>query len=243
MDRTVLAMLDLAEGPVFRFAFALMIFGLIRNVLLSGSDAVGAYLTLSDRAAFRRKFRDRLLWQVVPSLVLKHYRGGGGPMLGYHVAICCVSLVFRFAVVLLPVFMVAHVYLVRSNVGLAWPTFAAQFADALSVTIIGLGSLLFFMRVYSPMLRRFEPSWTFLKPLILIIPFITGTLAMHPAWCPLDYYAMRLLHVLSASVVFALVPFARMLSCVHTRLGDLVPEAAWAAGEEPADAGAALGGA
>jgi len=32
-----------------------------------------------------------------------------------------------------------------------------------------------------------EPGWTFFKPLILLMPFVTGFLAMHPTWNPIDY--------------------------------------------------------
>ena len=71
------------------------------------------------------------------------------------------------------------------------------------VTIVG-GFALLLGRIYSPLLRRMEPAWTFVKPLILIIPFLTGFLSMRPAWSPIDYHVVMLLHVLSASLVFVM---------------------------------------
>lgn len=240
MNETTLFLLDLAEGPIFRFAFALMILGLLRQMILSLSDAAAAYLTMEDRQAFRQKLRMRIGWFFFPSVVLRRHRPGGSTgMYVYHLCICCLSLVFRFTAILLPAFMAAHVYLWEQGFGIAWPALPAMIADVLSGVVIVSGALLFLARLYSPMLRKMEPAWSFLKPLILLVPFVSGALAMHPELSPISYHAMRLVHVLSAAVVFVMVPFTRMLSCVHTPLTRALPEASWQA--EPQAAPAAAG--
>ena len=72
----------------------------------------------------------------------------------------------------------------------------------------------------------------------MLLPFVTGVLAMHPKWCPLDYHVVMLLHVLSACLVIAILPFARLFS-LHVRLSQVLPEAAWnpeeAAAPQPAE--------
>ncbi len=245
MDETTAALLRLAEGPLFRAAFALLVLGLLRAAILAGSDIVAARLTISDRRLFRQKLGMRLLWFVFPTLVRRRERYADHPVLfGYHLALCCASLVFRAGVILVPTFMAAHVYLWERGLGVGWPTLPGTFANGLAAVTIIAGTMLFLGRFYSPMLRHYEPAWSFFKPLILLAPLLTGFLAMHPTWSPVSYGVVRLVHVLCACVVFVMVPFARLLTCVHVRITDVVADAAWDAPagplepREPAEAAA-----
>jgi hypothetical protein len=230
VDLPVLTALEYAEGPLFRAAFALLVLGLARLVVLGVSDATAAYLTTPDRATFWRKVRLRLTWQLTPTVILRQVRPElSGRQRVYHMGLCGLSLVMRVGAVLVPAFMLAHVYLWEGALGVRWPALPGTLADVLSVITILAGFLLFLGRVYSPVLRSIEPGWSFLKPLILILPFLTGFLAMHPLWSPVDYYAVRLLHIVTACVVFVMIPFGRLLSCMHVPLVHVMPEAAWRA--------------
>ena len=234
MNDSVSSLLRLAEGPVFRAAFALLVLGLLRAAILTGSDLVAAWLTIRDKRIFWRKLRMRLTWFVFPTLVnwRTRYAGRHG-LFAYHMGLCCASLVFRAGVILVPAFMAAHVYLWERGLGLAWPTLPGALANGIAVAAILAGAALFLGRMYSPLLRQVEPGWTFFKPLILLAPLLTGFLAMHPMWSPLDYSVVRLVHVLCACVVFVMVPFGRLLTCVHARITDIVPEAAWGPSRQP----------
>lgn len=229
MNDTVLMALDVVQGPVFRFAIALMLLGIVRAAFLTASDAVGAYLVSPDAAAFKRKLRLHVLWALFPSLVMRELRPNENQrMFLYHMCLCCLSLIMRLGAVLLPVFMLAHVYLWKRGLGLGyWPALPGVVADTLAIITMVAAFALFLGRLYSPLLRKLEPTWSFFKPLILLVPFLTGYLAMHPLASPLDYHVVRLLHVASACVVFVMIPFGRMLSCMHTPLAQIAPEAAW----------------
>ncbi len=233
-------MLEFAQGPLFRFAFALMVLGCLRALLLGASDALGAYLVTRDHSQFWRKLRMRVLWFTFPSVLLHRVHPEVGPaMRAYHFCLFTLSLVFRITVIIVPAFMVAHVYL--WDPGVWWPTLASRTADVLSLVAIVAGLLLFFGRLYTPLLRRLEAPWSFLKPLLLVIPFATGMLSMRPSWSPLDYQVVLLVHAYSAALVFVLIPFGRMLSCMHTPLTHLMPEASWQVPtESSALAGAAV---
>lgn len=228
MHDTITAALGLAQGPLFRFAFALAVLGLLRLALLGLSGMVAAYVTDRDRSVFRGKVRLRAEWSILPSVVL--HRVGlihSRAMYLYHLALCCISLVFRVLVIVLPVFLVAHEYLWERGLGFSWPSLQSRTADVLAIVTIVSGGVLFLGRIYSPVLRRLEPAWAFFKPLLLLAPLITGVLARHPTWSPLGYYSTLLLHVLSAAGALILIPFARLLSNMHIRLTALIPEAAW----------------
>lgn len=228
MDPTLMAVQRIVEGPVFRFTFALLILGLLRGALLWCADAVGGYMVTPQPREFWRKARLRILWRVFPTAILPQIPGvAQRTPLAYSALIGFVSLIFRLGVVLVPTFMFAHVYLWERGLGVAWPGLPGPIADILSLVTIISGVALFFLQLYSPLLRSIEPVWAFFKPLFLLTPFLTGLISMHPTWSPVDYHVIRLIHVLSAGVVFALVPFARLLRQIHTPLTDLLPDVRW----------------
>jgi hypothetical protein len=80
-----------------------------------------------------------------------------------------------------------------------------------------------------------EPPWAFTKPLIVLVPFASGMLAMHPTFSPLDYHTIRLVHASSAALVFIMIPFSRLLNPVHVPVTEVQPELAWPASEPALD--------
>lgn len=220
--------LRFAEGPLFRCTFVLMVLGVARAALLETFEMLGAYTDPALRPTFWAKVRIRLLWIAAPSIVLKrHWPGQTAPLFAYHFTLSLLSVILRLGTILVPTFMLAHVYLWERAFGVRWPALAGHLADILAIITITAGFLYFLGRLYSPTARRLEPGWSFIKPLLLILPFATGFLAMHPLWSPVDYYVVRLLHVLSACLVFVMVPFGRILLGLHTPLTRVVPAAKW----------------
>lgn len=227
MNSDVTSILEFVQGPLFRFAFALMLFGFLRLGLMNFAEAASAWLVTKDRSIVRRKIRQRFVWFFFPHMLLRHVRDDGPGWYAYHLALSICSLVFRLGAILVPCFMVAHVYLWERAIGISWPSLPPETGDAISFVTIGAGFVMFLGQLYSPLLRKTEPAWSFLAPLILILPFITGVLAMHPTWSPIRYQVVLLLHVLSACTVFALLPFAGLLSFMHCSITRWLPWAAW----------------
>lgn len=60
MGEELRQLLHLAQGPLFRFAFALLVLGLIRSAWIAVSDASAAYLIIRDRTEFWRRLRLRM---------------------------------------------------------------------------------------------------------------------------------------------------------------------------------------
>ncbi len=235
MSDTTLFLLDLAEGPLFRVAFSLLVLGLLRAGAFAVADLIGGWLTALDGREFAGKLGWRLLWWFFPARVLRQVFPGQTPGDRIYLSLVgAAATVFRVGVVLVPTFMLAHVYLWERAFGQSWPAWPGPVADGLTLVTMSAGLVAFFGRLYSPLLRRVEPPWAFLKPLLLLLPFVTGYLSMHPTMFSLDYYVLRLAHVLSAELVFVLIPFARLLMPLHPRLVDLLPAVAWRPEAAPA---------
>lgn len=230
MDESVVAALALAEGPLFRAAIALLILGALRAAILAVGDTTAAYMTLHGGSGFWWKLRMRLAWHLMPCHVLNRaFPDISAGLAAYHVVLCLMSLVFRVCAVVVPIFMVAHVYLWERGLGVTWPALPGRVADAGAILVVASGTFVLIGRLYSPVLRRIEPPWAFFKPLVLLTPFVTGFLAMHPQWSPLSWHFVMLVHVCSACLAFVMAAFGRLLSVLHTPLTEVVPEAAWLA--------------
>ncbi len=227
MNSDITSALDFVQGPVFRFAFALMMLGLLRLAIINSTEAISAYLATDDRQTVRHKVWMRLVWFLVPHKLLRQKLPLSREWSAYHYALAICSVVFRLGAIIVPCFMVAHVYLWERALGISWPALPARVGDTIAFVTIGTGSMVFLGRLYSPLLRKTEPPPSFLAPLLLILPFCTGVLAMHPTWSPISYPVMLLLHVLSACAVFALLPFTGLLSFMHCRITKWVPQASW----------------
>ncbi len=236
MNESTVQALEFAQGPLLRVAIGLLVLGSLRAIALALADVIAAWLTTQNKAHFWYKLRMNVMWGLFPTLVLRKARPEQTRhMFGYHLCLCFLAAVQRAGTILVPLFMIAHVHLMERATGFAWPTFSGSVTNALAIITLVAGFLVFLGRLYSPMLRSFEPPWTFVKPLILVVPFFTGYMAMHPRWSPLDWHFMMLLHVLSACLVMVMVPFGRLLACIHTKLVDLAPELSWRDGKQRDD--------
>jgi hypothetical protein len=234
MNPTILSLLDWAQGPLFRATLAILVLGTLRHWILSLSDTAAAYIALRGSPEFWRKLRQRGAWHLTPTLILKQVYPVSRLRFVYHAMLCLLSLILRLGVIIIPTFMVAHVYLWERGLHVSWPALPGAVTDIGAVITILAGFILFFGRLYSPLLRQIEPPWTFVKPLILIAPFLTGYLVMHPQLSPLSWHFVMLVHVVSACLVFVMVPFGGLLTCMHRPLTDIMPQAAWLGNSAPA---------
>jgi len=61
----------------------------------------------------------------------------------------------------------------------------------------------------------------------LLIPFVTGFVCAHLSVNPKIYQSFMLMHVLSADLIFILIPFTKIAHCVLMPLSQIVCTIAW----------------
>ncbi len=217
MNLSLTSMLEFARGPLFRFTFALMVLGLARLVILTIFRSAYAYFMAGDKRLLWHIIRQRTLWWLFPFARFRRTR----------TAYSVISFVFHVGLIIVPLFLFAHVYLWRRGLGIWLPALPAWLAELLTVVTIVAAIALFAGRVSSKLSRTISGGWDYAWPLILVAPFLSGFLAAHPTVCPVDYQVMLLIHVLSAELIFVLIPFSKIAHCVLVPFSQLVSDLGW----------------
>jgi nitrate reductase gamma subunit len=149
------------------------------------------------------------------------------------------SFLLHVGVILVPFFLADHIVLWERTLGLNLPAIGTGLADVLTVTTLICLVVLLACRTFIPRQRAVSQPLDYLLLLAIMAPFASGFLAVHPALNPLPWNWMMLLHLLSAELLFLLVPTTKLshvvlyafdrISAIHWQLrpgaGDRVAEA------------------
>jgi len=223
------ALIEFARGPLLRFALLFMALGLLRNLALAVSGFVRILLRTDDPRISWRKIFEGARSRVFPSPGATHRRGYG-----------YLSLILHVGLVVTPIFLAGHVLIVRRNIGIGWPTLPAAAADTLTAATVIFALAMIAYRLSWRTLRQLSSAGDIAILALLGTVFASGFLVSHPGVNFLGYPAALLLHVLSADLVFILVPVTRLahvslLPAAHA-LGDIGWKLAPGGGEAVAKA-------
>lgn len=208
--------LNLARGPLLVLAFVVFAVGMIRQVALTAVELARAYRKAGDQAVpLRFIFRRSLGW-IVPVNALR----------GSRALYTATSAVFHAGMLLVPLFLSGHVELVRRAWGLAWPALWPGAADLLTVATVAALLLLILLRLADRASRFLSGFQDWLLLALCLAAFVSGYYVAHPAGNPLPFTLTYLIHLLSAELVLALMPFTKL---VHAALFPLT-RASWELG-------------
>jgi len=206
-----------AGGPLFRLSFALMVLGLLRLLWLTGTGILQAYLRSDDRAlAYREIARQTLGWAFPVRRAAR-----ARPV--YSLA----SIAFHAGLILVPIFLHAHVLLWRRALGVGWPALSEGVADGLTLLTLAAAAGLFAGRLGDRRSRAISRLQDYVWPLLLAAPFLTGYACANLVLAPRTYQASMLLHLLTANAVMLLLPFTKIAHCVLQPLSQLVTAVSW----------------
>ncbi len=217
-------LLRLGRGPLFAAAFALMVLGIARLGLLTTFGIVKAYLKNHDRIVnWKEVGRQTLNW-LFPANRLWRAR----PIYS------AVSFIFHIGLILVPLFAAAHVLLWRKSLGFAWAAMPQHFTDWLTLLTLATGVGLLLGRLASTAARSISRPQEYFWLILLLIPFATGYACTHAALSSKTYEELMLLHLYSADLIMALIPFTKIAHCVLAPFSQMVTAVAW---KFPAGAG------
>jgi nitrate reductase gamma subunit len=219
-------LLNLLSGPIFRLCFAIMLLGLLRIFLLDIWSAYKAYRKSCDKTMPWKLILSRSFEWLFPIKRIAHYR----PF--YSI----ISVLFHVGLLLVPLFLFAHVQLWKESLGFGWITLPYQWAYWLTLSTIFFAIALFIGRATSKSSSFISRKQDYLWPLILLIPFVTGFVCAHLSVNPKTYQTFMILHVLSGNLIFVLIPFTKIAHCVLMPLSQIICTLAWKFPSETDDA-------
>ncbi len=134
-----------------------------------------------------------------------------------HPIMTIVTFVFHLGLVIMPLFISAHVILFTKAWGISWWTLPNGFADAVTLVVIASGGIFLLRRLALKEVKYVTTPSDYLILAIACAPFFTGFLAYHQCG---NYHFWLILHILSGEIMLMAIPFTRlahMLYAVLTR--------------------------
>jgi len=209
--------LDFTGGPLFRLSFLIMLLGLARIFFLDIYNAVEAYKKAGDKKlAWGDAVKKTLRWMFpVKSAFTQR------PI--YSV----ISILFHIGLILVPIFLLAHIQLWKDGIGISWWHLPPFWADFLTLLTVSGALALFIGRIGSKGARILSRKQDYLWPLFLLVPFVTGYLCANTIISPGTYQFLMLVHILSGNIIFILLPFTKIAHCVLIPLSQFIIALAW----------------
>jgi nitrate reductase gamma subunit len=211
--------LEWARGPVFRACFVIMLLGLARAVVLNTAS-------IASLVYQSRKNGRAVPWGTVAKATLQ-WMFPVKKGLEARAVFSATSMLFHICIIITPIFLGAHILLWERGLGISWPAISNLAADYLTLLAIVTGLALLAQRVGARASRAISRPQDYFLPLLLITPFVSGYLAMHPSLNPFGYNGTMFVHVMSGNLIFLLIPFTKMSHVALFPGTQLVSEMGW----------------
>ena len=211
------AWLDFGRGPLFRICFTLMVLGLLRIFILQIVGIIEAYRKSSDKIVPWSDLVKKTVNWLVPVFSIWSRK----PV--YSV----ISFTFHIGLILVPLFLFAHVLAWKNSVGFGWFTISQPLADWLTILVMITGPLLFIMRIANRNSRFLSRFQDYLWPLLLTVPFVTGYVCVNGKISASTYQLMMFFHVYSANLIMVMIPFTKIAHCVLMPISQFATGVGW----------------
>jgi nitrate reductase gamma subunit len=118
-----------------------------------------------------------------------------------------VTFVFHACLILMPIFLFAHVILWKQSWDISWWFISDGAADFMTLLVIG--GCVFFMvrRMVQPEVKYLTSPSDFILLAIVAAPFVTGFWSYHQ-W--IGYRFMGISHMITGEIMLAAIPFTRL---------------------------------
>lgn len=197
------AWIEFARGPLFALTFLIMVLGLFRLLVIQVHSLAQGKGRRVRNAPWKKIISDAGSW-VIP---IRHMIPGTRVFSSF-------SFLLHIGLILVPLFLADHVVLWGRWLGLSLPSLSPLVADSLTLLTILCAVVLLGCRVLVERHRMTSRRMDYLLLLVILLPFSSGFLAAHPGINPFSWEAMMLTHLLSAELLFVLVPFTKLAHVV-----------------------------
>ncbi len=212
------ALIEFGRGPLFRFAIAIAMLGLLRHVILS----IIGFIRIRARVGDKNIPYGTVVANTISRLNPIKYVLSANRWF-YSV----LSIAFHVGLILVPIFFLGHIRLWRNGIGLSWPALPGDVADGLTILTIVTAMLLLIARAWSSESRAISRPQDWALPPLIALAFLTGYLLAHPGQNPFDFATTMLIHVWISNFLLIATPFTKIAHCALLPFSQLVAEMAW----------------
>lgn len=115
--------------------------------------------------------------------------------------------VFHIGLVLTPLFLEAHLVLLKKGLGVSWPALPASVADVMTIAVIVACVFFVLRRIAFPEVRILTTFYDYLLILISAAPFVTGLLARYQS-AEGDFWLLA--HIVCGEIMLIAIPFTKL---------------------------------
>ena len=124
-----------------------------------------------------------------------------------HPGLTIVAFAFHICLLLMPIFLLAHVILVDEAWNVSWWTLPEGAAQILTLIVIAACVFFLVRRLVNPEVKYVTFASDYILLAIVAAPFVTGFLAYYQ-W--FGYQILMILHIISGEVMLVAIPFTRL---------------------------------
>ena len=117
--------------------------------------------------------------------------------------------VFHLGLFVVVLLFEPHIQLIQSLLGVSWPGLSSQLVDAAAVVTLATMLLVLVERINQPVKRFLSTFGDYAAWALTFLPVLTGYLATRHLLLP--YTSMLALHILSAELLLAFLPFTKLI--------------------------------
>ncbi|MBU1053310.1 MAG: respiratory nitrate reductase subunit gamma [Proteobacteria bacterium] len=118
-----------------------------------------------------------------------------------------VAFAFHICIILAPLFLFAHIILIKQSWNISWWFISDTTADIMTVIVIASCVYFLIRRIVRPEVKYLTSASDFIILALVAAPFITGFWTYHQF---AGYNIMGILHILSGEIMLVSIPFTRL---------------------------------
>ncbi|MFO7753087.1 MAG: nitrate reductase [Desulfobacteraceae bacterium] len=184
-------------GPLAWIAFIIFIAGSITRFAMLYSLARKKDGVVFQYMSLKFALRSILHW-IIPF---------GATNMRKNPAMTIVTFLFHICLLLVPIFLFAHIVLWSENFSVSWISLPDWTADFMTLVVLG-SCIFFFARRLVLDQVKYLTTWVDFAILIIVAaPFFTGFWAYHQ-WAGSD--VMTIVHIVSGELMLAIIPFTKL---------------------------------
>lgn len=187
---------ELARGPFAWMAFIVFISGCLYQIIFTlviGQHSTFLYPSASIKGSLRS-----FLFGILPF---------GSSYMRKNPVLTIITVLFHLCLLLLPVFLFAHIVLWYESWKILWWSIPKSLADFMTIVVILACIFFLARRFFVPEAKTVTRAGDIFLLVLTLTPFLTGFLASHQ-WGP--YRPLLIFHIISGEILFSVIPFSKL---------------------------------